>query len=251
MAPPSIAIIVPCYNESARLNPKPWLKFLAHPGSSAISFFFANDGSTDDTQARLEELSASARQAAQRYGAHVFHFPQRRGKGEVVRRAALRVLQECPEFDYIGFWDADLATPLAELLEVIALLEQRALDGVFCSRIKRLGAVVRRKPTRHVLGRVFATAASLVLDLPVYDTQCGAKVFRTECLRSVLAEPFVSTWIFDVELIMRMARSGFDRLYEKPVHSWTDVPGSKLTLRHMAKVPVDLWRLHRLYNRKK
>ena len=81
--------------------------------------------------------------------------------------------REDEAFDYVVFWDADLATPLRELLPMRRLVREHHFDAVFCSRVKRLGSVIRHRPLRHVLGRVFATVASLMLRLPVYDTQSG------------------------------------------------------------------------------
>ena len=240
-----LAIVVPCYNESARMVPQVWLDFLARPDAGDTHFFFANDGSSDATRDVLRDLCARNDRA------HLFDFRVRCGKAETIRRAVLKILAKTAEtgtpFDYVGFWDADLATSLDEIEEIRNLLEEHAFDGVFCSRVKRLGAVVERKPLRHVLGRAFATAASLLLELPVYDTQCGAKVFRARILGLVMEKPFVSDWIFDVELIFRMKKNGFDQLYEKPVSSWRDVPGSKIKLIDFIRIPIELLMILRRY----
>jgi hypothetical protein len=117
-----------------------------------------------------------------------------------------------------------------------------------------MGRDVKRKATRHYFGRVFATAASLTLDLPVYDTQCGAKMLRVNALTGTLfAKPFRSRWIFDVELIARYLQlpvapgepSRRDRLYELVLPAWHDKPGSKLHWYDFAHAMVDLgyiWR---------
>lgn len=242
---PRIAVVVPCYNESLRLSPAGWRDFLAGADSAGIHFFFANDGSTDETGRVLDDLCATACRTQR------FDFAPRRGKGEVIRRSMLKILaagaREGQPFDYVGFWDADLATPLRELAVLRRLVEEYAFDAVFCSRVKRLGSAIRRRPLRHALGRVFATAASLTLELPVYDTQCGAKIFKAEALAEVVREPFASSWIFDVELIMRMKRRGYVRLYEHPVSAWTDMSGSKLKLLDFARVPGELLKIHLRY----
>jgi dolichyl-phosphate beta-glucosyltransferase len=80
---------------------------------------------------------------------------------------------------------------------------------------------------RHYLGRLFATVASQVLHLPVYDTQCGAKLFRvTDDARAIFAQPFSVNWTFDVEIIARVQAlrpeakrpSGSNVIYELPLN---------------------------------
>ena len=102
-----------------------------------------------------------------------------------------------------------------------------------------MGRDVKRNAWRHYLGRVFATAVSLALDLPVYDTQCGAKMLRVNAATGTLfATPFRSRWIFDVELIARYLRlpvapgepSRRDRLYELVLPAWHDKPGLEAAL---------------------
>ena len=88
---------------------------------------------------------------------------------------------------------------------------------------------------RHYLGRIFATAASTVLRLPVYDTQCGAKIFRiVPATANLFSEPFCTRWVFDVELIARYIRNvgspgaAAGRICEFPLMEWRDIAGSKV-----------------------
>ena len=107
---------------------------------------------------------------------------------------------------------------------------------------------ITRNPLRHYIGRVFATFASIILHLPVYDTQCGAKLFATSgLLKDVLAEPFQSRWVFDVELIGRLliGSKTFHPLtaidfVEVPLKEWTDIKGSKISFGDAIKVPIEL-----------
>ena len=237
-------IVIPCYNEAERLRADLFRDF-AHQAQD-VRFLMVDDGSTDGTLDLLRELE-------QADGQHfaVYRLPSNQGKAEAVRQGMLRALEEHPAM--VGFWDADLATPLEAIPEFCDLLMERAeVMMVIGARVLMLGRRIDRRPLRHYLGRVFATAASLVIGLPVYDTQCGAKLFRAgEELRELLARPFCSRWIFDVELILRLARTtaaatavpASERIYELPLKQWRDIAGSKLRPRDFLRAFLDLVRI--------
>jgi dolichyl-phosphate beta-glucosyltransferase len=241
-------IVVPCYDEERRLRSSTFLAFAKeHP---EIDFALVNDGSRDGTLALLDGLAKESRGRFR-----VIDQQPNAGKAEAVRRG-MRAAFESGAV-YAGFWDADLATPLDAIPEFVALLDARAdLDIVFGARVKLLGRSVERDALRHYIGRIFATAVSLVLQLPVYDTQCGAKLFRvTPELREVFGEPFASRWIFDVEILARLialrrahgGRSLETNLYELPLREWRDIAGSKLTPSDFPRAALELFRIYQRY----
>jgi glycosyltransferase involved in cell wall biosynthesis len=244
--PAELAIVVPCYNEAARLDVGAFLQFLtARPG---VQLLMIDDGSVDGTGEVLDRLHAAAPDAVA-----VLRNPVNRGKAESVRVGMLAAIAQAVPL--AGFLDADLSTPLAAIDDFVALLRRRPdVELVLGSRVMVMGRDVRRKAARHYLGRVFATAASLALDLPVYDTQCGAKMLRVNAATAtVFAAPFRSRWIFDVELIARYlllpTAQGEprrqERIYELVLSAWHDKPGSKLRWYDFARAMVDLgyiWR---------
>jgi dolichyl-phosphate beta-glucosyltransferase len=170
-------------------------------------------------------------------------LPRNVGKAEAVRRGVLLAFDADP--DYIGYWDADLATPLEAIPALCELLDARPdLEMVWGARVRLLGRAIERSPLRHYLGRMFATAASVVLGMGVYDTQCGAKLFRASpAIRSLFQKPFLTKWLFDVEILARLlqARRGTqlpraeDIIYEFPLYEWHDVAGSKVKAWDFAK----------------
>lgn len=232
-------IVVPCFNEAARLRADAFRAFCArNPG---VDFLFVNDGSTDETLERLQELERSLPGRAA-----VLDLARNSGKAEAVRLGMLAALKSGA--GAAGYWDADLATPLEEIPRFQAVLAERPqVDLVMGARVQLLGRTVRRSAARHYLGRVFATAVSQVLRLAVYDTQCGAKLLRNgPRLAPVFDEPFCVNWTFDVELIARLLRAG-SLLYELPLDHWEDVAGSKVRPRDFATGFVELVRIWRRY----
>ena len=96
-------------------------------------------------------------------------------------------------------------------------------------------------------------AAGAILKLPVHDSQCGAKVLRAQVVELLFADPFVSPWLFDVELLARLRNHlGRDAVLravvEVPLQAWREVGGSKMSAAHMAAVPLGLLRIARRYN---
>ena len=226
MSEPRVIIVVPCYNEGLRLPVDRFLEFL---GEHDIGFAFVDDGSTDNTIARIESIRAPNEDRVS-----LVRSPANQGKAEAVRLGINSALQQDP--DFVGFWDADLATPLDAIPQFMAVFAERPdLDMVFGSRVKLLGRQVNRRAARHYLGRVFATVVSVMLRLPIYDTQCGAKIFRVgPRTRGLTAERFRTKWVFDVEMLARYIRevgspeSAAQHIYEFPLPRWEDVAGSKV-----------------------
>jgi dolichyl-phosphate beta-glucosyltransferase len=245
--PAQSAIVVPCYNESARLRKTEFETFLDSDQQNTV-LVFVDDGSRDQTAAVLEQIRKGNEERIV-----VLRQPTNRGKAEAVRFGMNHAFDH--NIPFAGFWDADLATPLTAIPSFVELLTTRPeLDMIFGARVRLLGRHVERHASRHYVGRVFATGASLVLRLPIYDTQCGAKLFRcTPQMRTVFAKPFLSRWIFDVEIIaryvsvMKSAGEAAKRIYEFPLESWTDVKGSKLGPHDFARAAYDLFRIRRKY----
>ena len=239
--PASLQLVIPCFNEARRLEPEVFLARV-RDGCEAgfLGFLFVDDGSTDATPAILADM---AKRGAGDIA--VLTLKQNVGKARAVQLGVLAALERQP--DFVGFWDADLATPLTAIPEFMEVFEARPdVDIVMGARVKLLGRDIRRSPIRHYCGRIFATAASFALGVGVYDTQCGAKIFRvTDPVRRVFRTPFRSTWIFDVEILSRyiadtgMAQSE-SRICELPLKTWRAMPGSKLTGWHVVRAVWDL-----------
>lgn len=249
-APPALTVVVPCWNEAARLRPDVFKQALA--GRPGWRFLFVDDGSTDATATVLQAL-APADPARMR----ALLLPRNQGKAEAVRQGVLAALDEYgqprdgqPHDDqprdgkphggeaYVAFLDADLSTHPDELADMLADATASGALAVLGARVQLLGRRIKRNPARHYLGRVFATVASHTLGLAVYDTQCGAKLFRAgPDLASAFSRPFNSRWTFDVELLGRLLirlggrnalPDGRCAVIEHPLAAWTDVAGSKV-----------------------
>ena len=242
----STVVVVPCYNEAGRLSPDAYRAFAE--GWRHGGFLFVDDGSTDATFAVLSKLEGTLPGSFE-----VLRLPSNVGKAEAVRQGFLHAFKSEP--GYVGFWDSDLATPLDAIPLFEAVFQDRPrTEVVLGARVKLLGRDVRRKPARHYLGRAFATAVALLTGIEVYDSQCGAKLFRsTPTVQAIFASRFRSRWIFDVEILMRFVRlkqmetrqRGDAFLYELPLPVWHDVAGSRLPARDFGRALIDLIRIAR------
>ncbi len=246
----SCTIVTPCYNEEKRFPLEQFAAFAqAHP---AIRFLLVNDGSRDDTLAILARARLGREQQIDLLDQIV-----NTGKGEAVRAGMLHALKQ-DDCAYAGFWDADLATPLDAIERLASVLDANPhISMVFGSRVKLLGRHIERKAIRHYLGRIFATVVSTLLQLPIYDTQCGAKIFRSSPETCALfAAPFSSRWVFDVEILARFIQQRGYRvdevatsIYEYPLEEWRDVAGSQVRPLDFFRAFLDVVRIHARYRR--
>ena len=241
-------VVIPCYNEADRLRSEALLQYVTDYPEDCL--LLVNDGSTDATIDVLRQLCERMPESIS-----MLSLAKNAGKAEAVRQGVLKALETDAEF--VGYWDADLATPLKAIPDFIATFDENPqLDLVMGSRVKLLGRVIERNPVRHYVGRVFANLASHTLKLAVYDTQCGAKLLRRrEWTSRLFVEPFASRWIFDVELLARLLTQDQatvcslpeSHIAELPLKEWRDIPGSKVRPRDFFRALWELVAIRRRY----
>lgn len=243
------AIIIPCYNEAKRLDTEGILQFCNN--NYYIDFFLVNDGSTDNTLEIITNLSLKKEDRIK-----VMNLDKNVGKSEAIRQGMMYV-SSFKEYDFIGFWDADFSTPLYEIKNMLDVVEKnKEINLIMGCRLKRLGADIKRSNLRHFVGRVFITFANLILETHVYDSQCGAKIFRSKVVPILFEKNFFTKWIFDIEILIRIEKYFGKNIttksvYEYPLTKWEDVAGSKLKFFDFMRAPFELIKIHFYYNIKK
>ena len=241
-------IVIPCYNEANRLDYNAFQSFLTLHSDYHLGF--VNDGSKDDTLAFLKRMQQGFETQIS-----IVDCKTNGGKAEAVRQGILKMSQ-VPELEYIGFLDADLSVSLEEFTDLVQTIHSDStLKIVSGSRVKRMGAVINRNLKRHLIGRSIATLISLLLGMPFYDTQCGAKVFRKELVHVGFRSPFQSAWLFDVELFMRMKKyygiqAAMNFILEYPLRRWVHVEDSKIGASDLIKIPLQLIKIQYHYQLK-
>lgn len=243
---PKYAIVVPCYNEAKRL---PYQKFLSFAREHReVILCFVNDGSKDNT---LEVLKSLQQECPENIC--FYDLPQNGGKSEAVRQGMLFVYNNF-KVDMLGFLDADLATLPEEWLEMAKYKETRPQYGAIVgSRIQRLGANIKRDDNRSLLSGIVKSAIRMILKTSFQDTQCGAKIFQRSLVPFLFNKPFMTPWLFDVEIFLRLQQK-FGKstlqngILEFPLMHWTEVGDSKLSFKHSIKIPGQLMKLYYQYH---
>ena len=241
----AICIVIPCYNEARRFPVGEFVGFTrSHPETS---FCLVNDGSKDATGILLESLREQFP-----HQIIVSTLPENKGKAEAVRTGMLAGLQHFSS-GYLGYFDADFAVSLEEAFRLRTFFQGKpSLKFCFGSRMAIVGVIINRKHYRHFIGRILATCISGILHLAVYDTQCGAKLFRRDLAEKIFEQPFISRWLFDVEIMARIIGIHKDDrieevMLEVPVSSWIDKGKSLVSWTYGFKIFFDLYCINRDY----
>ena len=211
------SIIVPAYNEAARILPylRDITSYMQDRGQP-YEVLVVDDGSTNATASVVETLASSAREI------QLLRAPRRRGKGAAVRRgmqAAVGRLQL--------FADADGATPIQELTRLEQAVENGA-DVAIGSR-----ALASQLPDYRVQTRWYRTILTALFNSLVRqsslrgitDTQCGFKLFRQSVAADLFGVSSIDGYGFDLELLYVAQQRGY-RIAEIPVN-WSHQPNSK------------------------
>jgi len=230
-------LVIPCFNEAHRIVESEVLRCVK---TLECTVLLVNDGSRDQTLNVIEAIAA-----IQPDSIRVHHLAKNVGKGEAVRSGVqLAIEMGASE---AGFCDADFSVDAVDLLRLFNHLDSSPrLDAVIGSRMAISGSTIERSFLRHISGRVFASLVAFILKQRIYDTQCGAKVFRiNDVVKATFSEKFISRWAFDVEIIGRIHRNKKNQtdsisIAELPLQRWIAQPGSKLSFGQQIKTIFDL-----------
>jgi glycosyltransferase involved in cell wall biosynthesis len=221
LKPVSLSIVIPAYNEAARIARSlesvfAYLNEQPYDGEVIV----VDDGSEDET-ARVAEQSFAAH--AGRTEARVIRVEPNRGKGYAVRAGLLAARAPIALFS-----DADLSTPITETPKLVAPIRAGEYDLIFGSRALDRSLIGVHQPWRREQGgRGVNLLVRMVTGMPVWDTQCGFKAFRMDVCRPVVEAATIDRFGFDIELLYVAHLSGL-RLREWPVR-WDHNEGSKLS----------------------
>ncbi len=230
MGEPRLCIVIPAYNEAARLG-KSLEKIAGYIEGQAgpVGLILVDDGSSDRTPELMREFQS--RHPATR----ILRNQPNRGKGYSVRRGVLEAQGE-----FVLFTDSDLSAPIEEATKLMAALEAQNADVAIGSRALDRSLIGVRQPwTREMSGKFFNLLVRLFTGLPLRDTQCGFKLFRRAATRRAFELQRVDGFGFDPEILFLIRRSG-GKIVEVPVR-WDDNPATKVHfLRDSSRMFLDL-----------
>lgn len=217
----SLSIVIPAFNEAARLGEtlRTVFQYLNEhiPRSELI---VVDDGSSDRTADVAEESFAWAGSVI----TEVIRVRPNRGKGYVVRTGLLAARAPIALFS-----DADLSTPITEVPKLVNPIERGEFDLTFGSRALDRNLIGVHQPWRREQGgRIINLIVRLATGLPFWDTQCGFKAFRMDVCRPIIEAATIERFGFDVEYLY-VAYLAELRLKEIAVR-WDHNEGSKLSV---------------------
>ena len=236
------ALLIPCYNEEFRLKIEK-LKAFIEEKSNEIDFYFVNDGSTDGT-AKLINNNIIANTA----NAYLIAFENNLGKGNAIRKT-LQVIKK--EYELYGFIDADLQIPLEQISRL-----QKALvkDSSLVAKTSRnIRAGLKKFQIRSFISISMVMVANGILKLQprIKDSQCGCKMFKAEVLNICFEKEFISGWLFDIEILLRLREAypnARDRVVEVPVGLLEKSENSNIVLSQNFRLVAELIKINARYN---
>lgn len=239
-----VGVVIPCYNEENRLHSNEFINFVEQ--NSGYHLCFVNDGSTDDTMEVLNAL----RKGREHY-VSIYNCPKNVGKAEAVRQGLLYMAQ-FEDLDYVGFLDADLSTDFRDFDDLVKTIETSDFQIVNGSRISRMGADITKESARKIISMTINLIITGILGMPFRDTQCGAKIMRKDLIPVAFSTPFLTKWLFDVEIFMRMKdhfgiKKAKQVICEQPLKRWIHADGSKLSMRDSLKIGFQLIKIYYHY----
>jgi glycosyltransferase involved in cell wall biosynthesis len=206
MAHPRLSIVIPAYNESARIgNALERVLACVEERKWDAEILVVDDGSTDDTVAVVGSWIAKHDRL------HLIRNRGNRGKGYSVRNGLLQAAGEI-----VLFTDADLSAPIEEAERLIAAIDS-GVDVAIGSRwLDKQKQTITQPMYRRFFGRCFNWVTRKVMGLPYRDTQCGFKAFKRDAAQTIFRLQTIERWGFDPEILF-IARKLRYKIEEVPV----------------------------------
>jgi CheY-like chemotaxis protein len=228
-----VGVVIPCYNEEKRLASDEFKQFVN--SNLGYHLCFVNDGSEDNTLDVLHKLKKGSEGRIS-----IYNCKENFGKAEAVRLGMLHLSKQ-QQFDYIGFLDADLSTNFEDFDALVDTIEASNFKIVSGSRITRMGAEIKKKSARAIISNAINFIIRKTLGMDFKDTQCGAKIMTIDVIEDTFQTKFLTRWLFDVEIFMRMRKKyGLEKaktlFCEKPLNRWVHKDGSKVSYKDSFKI---------------
>ncbi len=208
-----LSVVVPVFNEEKRLQGLAKIHQFLKLQKFSSELIVVNDGSTDKTLSKLEELQKTVPFV-------IGSYQQNRGKGYAIKTGMLQARGK-----YRLFTDVDLSTPLIEFEKFKDYLDK--YDLVIGSRKMRGAKLLKRQPIiRESLGKVFTALSQFVLGVRVSDFTCGFKCFSAKAAENIFSQTMIERWGFDSEVLFLAKKLGFN-IKEVPVE-WRNDQASRV-----------------------
>jgi dolichyl-phosphate beta-glucosyltransferase len=214
---PFISIVIPAYNESARIGKALGeVVRVVRERAWQAEVLVVNDGSTDGTAAIVQDFAQLHPEV------RLLNNPENRGKGFSVRHGVLNAVGEI-----VMFTDADLSAPMEEAERLFDALHQGADIAIGSRWLQRERQIHKQPLYRQFFGRCFNAITRLIMGLPFADTQCGFKAFRRPVAQTIFQLQRIERWGFDPELLFIALKRGY-KIQEVPV-TWGHDERSRLS----------------------
>jgi dolichyl-phosphate beta-glucosyltransferase len=236
-----VALLIPFYNEKDRFDLKQ-LERLNMNAPKNFYLYLIDDGSTDQFSHELEVFI----EKNQYQNIEVIRNEENIGKAEALRFGLNSI--QLRKFDYIGFTDADFSADSYEIMRLAKLALRDSKNAILGCRIRNGKNVINTTKYRYFQGQLFRKFSSLLLNHHLSDSQCGLKFFPVSSkLEDALCQPFMNTWLFDLELLLRLNQDSNFVVEEIVLEKWVHISGSKVKIRDSIAIFLTLLKLRVKY----
>ncbi|MGO4913033.1 glycosyltransferase [Leeuwenhoekiella sp. W20_SRS_FM14] len=235
-----VAILIPCFNEEHRLKKQSFLDYFETHQN--WDFYFLDDGSTDKTSAIIKGSLLSE-------NSFLITSLENLGKGNILQESISKLKKN---YLFYGFIDADLDIPLSQLDKLYkAIFDSKYLLSISKRPLKSKFSLLDFRSVASLL--MMKTANSIIEFNPkIQDTQCGCKLFKREIVNIGFKDPFISEWLFDIELFLRLKAAIIEArsfIIEVDLTNLQKSKDSKLKFKQGFKIGRQLVLINNFYNR--